>query len=151
MVPILLLVALNLNFFRPVTALAECSADGPGGVAETRRALMRLNRRYDDFKKKRAEEEARAQIRDHGRHHLHAQGREHEINMERARLEFIRRRKPPIGRDAELERDEDLRRKKRDHAMNAARACFVREHDRQEAQARHGRAVPENQEYELED
>ena len=136
---------LCLTLFPTVVANAEPKP------LDDKRAIERINRRYDDFFRYQEHLEARDKARDHARSDLRHADRERAARLERARLAYVQTRRAHPNHDAELEAAQLREKKRRDHEIEAARENFVRQQTRLDSAMSRGRTIPGNKEFGLDE
>lgn len=135
-----------LTLFHAPSFAAECDPNVAGGE----RVVERINERYDDFFRYHRHLEEREKARDKGRGENKKMLAEHEARMEKARLEYIKNRRPAPDR-ADLELKAEQERKERNRRLEIARRCYIQQRNQGEALLKRGRMIPGDKEYELEE
>ncbi|MBX3023062.1 MAG: hypothetical protein KF799_15405 [Bdellovibrionales bacterium] len=138
---------LILFHLAPAYAAVQCDAKDTAG---REKMVERINERYDDFFRYQRHLEERERARDKGRGENKAMLKEHEAKLEKARLEYIKNRRPPPDR-RELEKQAEAADKERKQRMELARRCYVEEQNAAEAVLKRGRKIPGNQEFGLDE
>jgi hypothetical protein len=137
----------SLVLFNSTSHAQQCDVKDTAGNA----MIERINRRYDDFFRYEHEQEVRDRKRElsRGENREHLQAREKAL--EKARLEYLKHRRPPVDHDAKIEAEMLKNTKARAARLEAARQCFVQQELRAEAALKRGRQIPGNKEYDIED
>lgn len=123
----------------------RCDDKGTSGGSQM---VERINQRYDDFFRYHRHLEERQAARDKGRAELKGRHEAREHEMERARLAYVKNRRPAPD-TAEMEARYNLKEKQRQIALEAARECYVQQKTHAEQILIRGRMIPANKEYEL--
>jgi hypothetical protein len=137
----------SFAFFYSVAAYAVPKCDSKVTGAD----IDRINKRYDDFFRYRRQLEERDRAREKGRGDLHKGEQAREKALEKARLAYLKNRRPAPDHEAKYEAEMLRHQKERKDELEAARRCYVESQDKAEKLLKRGRMIPGNAEYDLED
>lgn len=136
-----------LGLFHATAPAQECAPEDTGVSGQ--KMVERINERYDDFFRYQRHQEERDRERNKGRGENKARLAQREKQIEKARQEYVRNRRPPPDR-RDLEAQFEAAQKKRVAKNEAARRCYVQQRQKAEQILKRGRLIPGNLEYQLE-
>jgi len=141
-----LILSMNL-FFREAAAAPQCD---PRQGSDGLRMVERINERYDDFFRYRDHLEEREFERNKGRGDNKAALRAHAFRLEKARLEYLKNRRPKPD-TSEMEAQAEIEFKARKARVEEARRCYVEQKRYVEQMLKRGRTIPPKKEFDIED
>lgn len=140
-------LVLILSLLSGISAGAsQCEVDN----ADAKRTVERINERYDDFFRVQKAREEREKRMESSKENLREKRLARERELEIARLEFVKNRRPKPD-DSHLQAQFEAQMKARNQKIEAMRQCYVRNKNAAEQILKRGRAIPGLIEYDLED